>query len=463
MSAQLGTEEIDSADLPASSTHQILQRAEAFFQAHHPDCSPPAIAAKIENLRTYDVLRMDRIAAILPWGRSGSVLLASYLDSHEDVLTLPEVCGWRLYEFYQRYPSWTLRDKLIAYPFYCTKDTRFFEGSFAISPAEYYAAVQAIVKLFGRLPAEFLGSRRAFFLFVHIAYHLALGRRPASPIPLILYAQHDWNPAGARELVEDFPRAKFIHTVRDPVSTCDGAFHFLQDDLADYNIQLPFCVLDYLCRTDRPQAGAEDRTRAVRFEDLHGRTEQTIRQLAQWLGLSDRPTLRESTFNGIPYVVTRNGISWTGPRIEQMQRRSRYLSANDRAVLFALLYDDFAAWDYACPAIFRYSLVRLLVVLAFLLVPLKMERVGARQIFERRLLPSLRQRQIVAGMKCLLGIARVRGKVMALVSSIVLTRCVRPPQVLELDLSAREWEATNFGKSNRYTGAATPSIASHFR
>ena len=39
-------------------------------------------------------------------------------------------------------------------------------------------------------PAEFLESRRAFFLFVHIAYELALGRRPASSHPLIVHAQH---------------------------------------------------------------------------------------------------------------------------------------------------------------------------------------------------------------------------------------------------------------------------------
>ena len=31
----------------------------------------------------------------------------------------------------------------------------------------------------------------------------------------------------ARHLVEDFPQAKFVHTIRDPISSCDGVFHFL--------------------------------------------------------------------------------------------------------------------------------------------------------------------------------------------------------------------------------------------
>jgi hypothetical protein len=437
VSVQARTEQISSANLrsPAPSpTEDILLEAEAFFRAHRPDDSPAAIANKIENLQIYDVLGMDRVLAILPWGRSGSVLLASYFDGHEDVLTLPEVCGWRLYEFYQRYQSLTLRDKLIAYPFYRTQDTRFFEGNFAISPAEYYAAVQAIIEMFGHWPAAFLESRRAFFLFLHIAYHLALGRRPASSNPLIVYAQHDWDAACANNLVEDFPRAKFIHTVRDPITTCDGAFHFLLDELAERNIQLPYGVLDFLCRNDRPQTGMEDRTRAVRFEDLHGQTAHTMRELAGWVELSDRPSLLDSTFNGLPYVVTRNGVTWTGPRMEQVQRRSRYLSANDRVLLFALLYEDFAGWNYPCPGIFRYAPFRLLVALAFLLAPTKMERVGARQIFERRILPALRRGNVADVMKCFLGIGLVRGKVMSLVSSVVLARCLRRPRILALDV-----------------------------
>lgn len=415
----------------------VLLRAERLFRAEQFKDLQSLIADKIRDLQHYDVPAMDRVLAILPWGRSGSVLLASYLDGHEDVLTLPEVRGWWLREFYQRHRSWALRDKLIAYPFYRTEYTHFFEGDFTISPTEYYAAVQAIIETFEQWPAQFLGSWRAFFLFVHIAYHLALGRRPASSNPLVVYAQHNWDAAFANELVADFPRAKFIHTVRDPVSTCDGSFHFLLSELANRYIQLPYGVLYFLCRTDRPQTGVEGRTRAVRFEDLHGRTAHTVRQLASWVGLSDRPSLLESTFNGIPYVVTSDGVTWTGPRVEQLQRRSRYLSTNDRAVLFALLYEDFAAWNYPCPAIFRYFPVRLLVALALLLVPTKMERVGAREIFKKRLLPSVRQGKMAVAVKCVLGIGMVRAKVMSVVSSVVVTRLLRRPQILEVDLGER--------------------------
>jgi hypothetical protein len=41
-----------------------------------------------------------------------------------------------------------LRDKLLAYPVLNSFETRFFEGTFAISPTKYYAAVHGLVPVF---------------------------------------------------------------------------------------------------------------------------------------------------------------------------------------------------------------------------------------------------------------------------------------------------------------------------
>ena len=48
---------------------------------------------------------MTRAATICHWGRSGSVLLASYLDNHPDIITLPNQTSEHLYQFYQDYPG----------------------------------------------------------------------------------------------------------------------------------------------------------------------------------------------------------------------------------------------------------------------------------------------------------------------------------------------------------------------
>ncbi len=271
---------------------EIMLRANALFRAAQTQDLRGVIADKIEELRHYDVQAMDRVAAILMWGRSGSLLLSSYLDGHDDVMMLPELCGWRLYEFFECYQSLPLRDKLIAYPAFEPKYTRFFDGDFAISPIRYYAAVQAILESYGKWPSDFLDSGRAFILFVHIAYNLALGRRPATSNPLIIYAQHARDNAVARQLVEDFPQAKFVHTIRDPISSCNGLFNYLLDELAERHLHLPYSVLHFLSNQDGPQFGMESRTRALRFEDLHSDTAETMRRSRSlaWSSLSGNIT-----------------------------------------------------------------------------------------------------------------------------------------------------------------------------
>jgi hypothetical protein len=428
---QLLREPIRPANL-TFNPEDILLRANTLFSAAQAKDLRDVIADKIGELRHYDVLAIDRVAAILMWGRSGSLLLSSYLDGHEDVLMLPELCGWRLYEFFECYQSLPLRDKLIAYPAFEPNYTRFFDGDFAISPAQYYAAVQAILEAYGNWPSEFLESRRAFFLFVHIAYNLALGRRPATSRPLIVYAQHARDNAVARQLVEDFPRAKFIHTIRDPISSCNGQFNYLLDELAERHLHLPYSVLHFLANQDRPQVGMESRTRAIRFEDLHIDTAETIGDLAHWLGLPYEATLLHSTFNGIPYVVTRDGKTWSGRRLEQSQRQSRYLSLTDRALLFALLYENFVDWQYPCPKVYGHRIGRCLMVVSVLFCPMKMEIIGARAIFKRRILPALRRGKITRVAKSLGAIGLVRLKIMWLLVSVVFRRCAHPPVLVQL-------------------------------
>jgi len=412
---------------------EILLSAKALFHADQSKNLRSVIADKIEGLRHYDVLTMERAVAICCWGRSGSLLLASYLDGHEDVMMLPATRSAGIYIFFERYQSLPLRDKLIAYPAFTELwdsageengfGRSFFEGDFAISPAHYYAAVQAILEVYGTWPPEFLASRRAFFLFVHIAYNLALGRRPASLRPLIVYAQHEWDNVMAAHLIEDFPQAKFIHTIRDPISSFDRLFDWWfqaallkpKDPLRESNetrpqpgrrvsAVAPWKVLRHLIDADRPHFGMESRTRALRFEDLHCDTAETMRALSDWLGLPHQATLLDSTFNGIPYVVARDGKAWSGPRLEQAQRHSRNVSLKDRALLFALFYENFVAWNYPCPKIFGNPMVRCLVLVLFPLVPMKAEICVARTVFKWRVLPALKDGNLSIVMNSLLRI-----------------------------------------------------------
>jgi Sulfotransferase family len=400
---------------------EIVRNGETLFHAERLEELQDSIQSKVEALGRYDVRGMERVAAITFWGRSGSILLASFLDGHDDVLMLPANRSDGLYKFFDLYKALTLYQKLIAYPAFveiydATSDgagcgRSFFAGAFGISASEYFAAVHAICQAHSELPAEFLMSRRAFFLFVHIAYSIALGRRPTTSRPLVICSQHEWNDTRAAHFVEDFPHAKFIHTVRDPISAFDRLFgwwfdaHLLPreppaaratavlEPARNISILAPWTVVRALVDADRAHSGMEAQTVAIRFEDLHCGTAATMRELSAWLGLSYQPSLLRSTFNGLPYIVVRDGQSWSGPRPANVGRHLGNTWKKDRMMLYAIFNENFRAWRYPCPKIIGVPIVRCLVVLLFPFLPMKTEIIVARAAFRYRVLPSLRRRQ----------------------------------------------------------------------
>lgn len=411
-----------------SSQDDILSRSESLFHEEQSADLGALIAQKLADVQKYDITNMNRVAAILPWGRSGSLLLASYFDGHEDVITIPELLGAGLHAFFERYEPLPLRAKLLGYPAFESYyrgffDGSFFDGPFAISKTHYYAAVEAILEAHRRQPADFLESRRAFFLFVHVAYDLALGK-PPRPHPMIVYALHERSDRRARYLSEDFPDTKFVHTVRDPISSYDAMFsHLFQKTLENFPrtyALAPYSALGMLARNDRPHSRKESQTRTVRFEDLHRDTGKVLRWLSDWLGLSYEPILLESTFNGLPYVVTRDGLSWSGRQMQQVQRRSRSLSAKDRALLFAVFYNNFVNWAYPFPWAFKYRIVRYVVFFALVLLPMRTEIIAAQAAFKHRILPAVRRGNLPAAARSLVGFGVCRLKIIRLLVSLFL-------------------------------------------
>jgi hypothetical protein len=395
----------------------MLRRARALLQAEEDKGVQSLVPGMMEDIRRFDVAGMERAVAIIACGRSGAELVASFLDGHDDVIMLPTLQGDRIYQFFERYESLSLHDKLIAYPVFSADfiHSDFFQGAFPIGAAGYYAAVKAVFEVHGNSAQGFLESRRAFFQFLHVVYCVALGRRPASPRPLIVYPQHGWNDQLARRFVEDFPQARFIHTVRDPITNCGRFFDYRikMTDLYREPALIPAYVIWNLSRRDVPHRGMESRTLAIRFEDLHLHPEKTMRAVANSLGLPYQPSLLESTFNGVPWIVRRGTSSWSGARAEQAVRDSRNISVTDKGLLYALLYEGFVAWNYPCPKIFKHSVVRLLYCALVLIIPMKMEFIAAHEFIKK--LPTLRDGRLRYAFKGPVNILICRFAIMSIV------------------------------------------------
>lgn len=381
----------------------LLRRAHVTYIGRR-DAARALVSEKLELLRLFDPPGMDRGVAICHWGRSGSILLASYLDGHPDTVALPGFTSEGIYRFFRQYEHLSIWEKLLAYPEFSgliePHNDDFAVSAGPIDAAHYYAAVLGLFESYGDAEPTWLAERRRFFQFLHVAYAVAAGRRPENPRPLMVYAQHSVSDERANQFIEDFPGGKFLHTVRDPISGIDSYFDYQSRmdarshgdrlDLATRYLDSAVITMIDLLSWDRIHPGMSSRTRAVRFEDLHLSPEFTMRRTAEWLGISYRPCLLESTWNGVPFVVKSEGKSWCGPNPLNARRRWRNLHGPDRLMVFALLYDDFCAWNYPKPPRLGPRVIRLGIIALLWLLPMKMELVHARRVLRMQALPNLR-------------------------------------------------------------------------
>jgi hypothetical protein len=396
---------------------------------------------------------MTRSAAVLHGGSTGSVLAASFLDNHPDIVMLPMLTSTSIYQLFHDYPSLSVWEKLVAYPPYSVvkqkSDGDLFlvdnpTGKFAINSADYYASIQALFDLYAERPAEWLNARRRFFQFLHVAYTAAVGRRLENPRPLMLYAQHWVNDDLAERYIQDFPSGQFIHTVRDPISGLDSWFE-RKSDMALYGVnRRPELATEYFDSAvsstiditslgwDRAHRGMDSRTRALRFEDMHLSLEAVMRRMADWLGVPFGPTMLQSSWNGAPWVVTIRGISWCGSNPANAHRRCRNMDIADRLTMFALMHENFSGWKYPSPKFIDSRWKRLCIIALFLLVPMKMELVNAGVILRRQALPNLRRGRVGFACRAPFFLLKRRIRMMCLIAAQTRVRVIRGRPVAKM-------------------------------
>jgi len=444
----------ESGDDPASvlagfaiAEDGLLNDAHAMF-AGTRDAAPSLVEGKRRLLRAYDPGNMRRIATICHWGRSGSVLFASFLDDHDDVLILPNLLSESIYSFLERYASLSPWQKLLAYPAFSrlqrgTSGDFFLahnpDGDYGIPPEDYFAAVLALEREHRDEPCDGRESRAWFIRYLHVAYALALGRQAENPRPMIVVAQHWWNERMAAKLREDFPGALFLHTIRDPISAFDAwlemRFKWQFDEMPSRPGVYPFPVFDAftdLLSWDRAHKDAADRSCAVRFEDMHNEPDALMRRVAHWLGIRIRPSLIKSTVNGKPHVIVIKGQATVGSNPERAARRTGNLNAWDRLLIFALFHPNFIIWRYPAPRATNSIVLRGLILLVGALIPSRMEILNIRRLLERQFLPAVASGHIRRAAWTLIVILMRRARLMLLILRAASTRLFGNPRALRL-------------------------------
>ena len=265
------------------------------------------------------------VVNIMPTGRTGSDYIQSLLDSHPEVITFvgfltiyseffetsyvfnsdqpaaseaaDEFIGRFIQRLSSRYDYEERRDRL----------GQNGNQSFSIDVRRFK---QHLVGLLGDRSLD----RRRFLLAVYGAYNLTCGR---DLLAAKLVVHHPHIERELRATYVDFPQSKVLYTTRDPrASFCSSVEHMRKLD-AKYDCQhhlyeaLKFLLAD---TSVAHELGLD--FVSVRLEDLPH--EDTIGDLAKWLGIGVCKSL---------FVSTWLGLEWRGDRVSSEKQAAAPWSA----------------------------------------------------------------------------------------------------------------------------------------
>ena len=190
-----------------------------------------ATAARRGAVDLVDPGSLQDIVSIQCYGRSGSIFLASLLDSHPQVLMLPGVQLSAFYKFWRTHgelPAIQALGTFLAtfraiYQVHQPNNVPIFgEKPFGDRPSPVDAQIftDTMLRLIVRevddvqtMPV----SRKYFFQALHAAYAIALGREVRWDKAVIVYSLHEPLAEHATPFANDFPNARYLHAVREPV------------------------------------------------------------------------------------------------------------------------------------------------------------------------------------------------------------------------------------------------------
>ncbi len=280
-----------------------------------------------QHLRPYLAIRdhvVENAFAVQNWGRSGSTFVQSLFDDHPQVLSTPN--------FYSRhyFMAWANTIGRLADHEKIDAFLRIFRqwwdqglvdataGLHRLGPERREIAGVDRGKLEGYLHAALADdkpiTRRRLFEAAHMAYAMARGQQLADWGLQILFPVHGEPRAVAAALLEDFPLAQFIHTLRDPGDNVASLVRHLRfnalDDREDaFSASIRLLFMREGARSGRRHTIFSDRpyfdwlanseqARTLRLEDLHRGGSQAIGEVAGKLGLHYARELISSTWDG---------------------------------------------------------------------------------------------------------------------------------------------------------------------
>ncbi|MBF0447410.1 MAG: tetratricopeptide repeat protein [Magnetococcales bacterium] len=212
------------------------------------------------------------------------------------------------------------------------------------------------------------------FEYVHDAYEKSLGNAPENK-KVILNHIHQIEYFSLSNLLKFRPDTALLSIIRNPVQSCESwAFKSNSDRNLSNGYRKYARIVSKLNRTlmdvNNVNFSTQDSV-AIRLEDIKKDPKEAMRRLCLWLGISDSPTLYQSTMQGLEWWGDPSSVLYGkrqtedhGP-VEPIRDSPGFLfSERDRYILETLFYPVRARFGYTeeNPAQFKKDLndIRLL-------------------------------------------------------------------------------------------------------
>jgi hypothetical protein len=289
------------------------------------------IAYPLPGLRALgadDLARAEAVplAQIIVTGRSGSMLVHSYLDGHPEIAHIPHT--FKFYDFAAANPGLTARGvpeivgRFVAAhaPLFDTRASNLLGGRLGEGMTSY---VRLDATAYGSVVASLLGiapfDHRRLFYALTIAYAHCVGQDIDRAKVILQHLHHgDWlwpemlsDRFNVRKSRDGRPTTllradKLLVSLREPFETYLSASAFTaklglpQEQAVDaLETYLRLLVQDW---QRLARAELEYSVHVVRLEDLRVDSQGAMRACAAWLGVDPQePSLEASTFYGLPW------------------------------------------------------------------------------------------------------------------------------------------------------------------
>jgi len=258
----------------------------------------------------------DNMIALIPFGRSGSLLLHSLIDNHPEISTLPsiyfseyynaEVWGKLIAQGWEKLPENFIKQFAVLFdarspvPIPNILKPRANLGQeegmanvginrdevLTVDQSRFCTELQKLIADYATLTPQ------TFFTLVHSAYEKALNQ--SSNKQMIFYHIHNPSAYAKLNFLRYNPEAKLLMIVREPIQSCES---WIRQATKVSSEKVHNSIVNMLFDIDQIAFRRQDSI-GVRLEDLKRHPKETMVALCDWMGIDDSPTLYEMTAQG---------------------------------------------------------------------------------------------------------------------------------------------------------------------